>query len=189
MGSTTMITLQQTGETPIEFEGELINDWSNKLMNGVERTRFHEINLYSHDDGGYVYAINWISQWRGESNITVVGDCDTKEEFIKILEKINPIEHLKGYPKSDHYNAKQRSLEDLIKDDWRSLHGKIRSDLDIKKVLRRGKPSHPLGVCENPGWSIPERVRTSISSQSTIDEITPSELVTSILSKHFGLMK
>jgi hypothetical protein len=182
-----MITLQATGEIPIEFEGTLLNEWTNNRINGSDRNRFHAIDLYDHADGGYVGELRWRTQWQGESENVQIRDFDTVEEFVEWLNTVDPIEHLQGFPSGVHFQEKQRKLETQVISDWKILSGKILSDLGVKKTLRRGKPSHPLGVCANPGWSIPEQIRTAVLERSKSSEISPSEIVTGILATYFEI--
>lgn len=182
-----MVVLQSTGEVPIEFEGELLHEFSNQLVNGRDRNRYYEIDIYSHGEGGFVCNLTWKTLWQGEQSICTVEDFDTIDDLIEWLKIWNPLQHLNGFPKMPQFQEKQIALENQITSDWKTLWGDICRKLGTKKQLRRGKPAHALGVCENPGWSIPEQIRTKISNQSKVFGIKPSELVTRILSSHYGL--
>jgi hypothetical protein len=183
-----MITLQSTGETPIEFEGELIHEFSGQWVNGRDRNRYYEVEIYAHEEGGFVCDLTWKTQWQGEQSVAVVHDFDTIEELATWLDKADPLEHLVGFPQGAQFAAKQIALEEQVTSDWRNLRGDIRRALGIKKQLRRGKPPHPLGPCENPGWSLPERVRVAVNELAIESEEKPSEVVTKILAAHFGLL-
>jgi hypothetical protein len=182
-----LIEIQATGEAPTEFDGELQQSWSNQWVNGRDRNRYYTINLYNnHDNDEFVAVVTWHTQWQGESDNTAISECEAVADFIAVLHQVDPNAHLLGYPKSQHFTDKQAALEKQIETDWQNLKAEIAKDLGIKKQLRRGKPSHPLGVCSNPGWSIPQQVIDAINGRS-IDGNRPSQIVTEILAKHFNL--
>lgn len=184
-----MITLQATGEAPIEFEGELLHEFSGQWVNSRERNRYYTVEIYSHADGGFVCDLTWMTLWQGEQSVTVIRDVDTIEELTAWLDSIDPLAHLAGFPKGQHFAEKQIALEQQVSSDWRNLRGSIAAKLGVRNQLRRGKPAHPLGPCENPGWSLPEQIRNAVSAAAIEAEEKPSETVSKILSAHFGLGK
>lgn len=180
--------IQATGEVPTELNGDLKQTWSNQCVNGKDRNRYYTINLYNnHDNDEFVAVATWHTHWRGESDNTAIFECETVADFIAVLHQVDPITHLLGYPKSEHFANKQAALEKQISMDWQNLKAEIAKDLGIKKQLRRGKPSHLLGVCSNPGWSIPQQVIDAINRQSDGSSLRPSQTVTEILANHFKL--
>jgi hypothetical protein len=182
-----LIEIQATGEVPTEFDGELKQTWSNQWVNGRDRNRYYTINLYNnHDNDEFVAVVTWHTHWQGESDNTAIFECETVADFIAVLRQVDPTQHLLGYPKGVHFADKQKDLKSQISIDWQNLKAEIAKDLGIKKHLRRGKPSHPLGVCSNPGWSIPQQIIDAVSDLS-IDGARPSQTVTEILAAHFNL--
>lgn len=183
------IIIQASGEIPTEFQGELEKEWSGQWINGRDRNRYHTVDLYRTDENILVLVITWHTHWQGESDNVQILDCEDEAEILPILDTIDPLEHLVGYPKGEHFANKQITLERQITDDWRQLKGEIASDLGIKKPLvrRGGRPPHPLGTCSNPGWSIPQQVIETIAKLATDLDTKPSAIVTEALVDHFNI--
>lgn len=179
--------VQATGEVPTEFDGELVNKWSGHWVKGRDRNRYFIVELYRTDEGVLVVLVEWHTHWQGERDHTAIFDCENESQILDLLESINPLEHLVGFPKGDNFAGKQAQLERQTIEDWRDLKGQIAVDLGIKQPLkRRGKPAHPLGVCSNPGWSIPQQVIEMVDRYAHEQNIRPSEAVATILANHFG---
>ena len=179
--------VQATGEVPTEFDGELVNEWSGHWVNGRDRNRYFIVEMYRTDAGVLVVLVEWHTHWQGERDHTAIFDCENEAGVLDVLGSIDPLEHLVGFPKGGNFADKQTSLERQVIEDWRDLKGKIAVDLGITQPLkRRGKPAHPLGVCSNPGWSIPQQVIELVDQFAHEQNIRPSEAVTTILANHFG---
>jgi muconolactone delta-isomerase len=185
-----LVSLQATGEIPIEFEGEELHHWTGRRLNGQERNRFFELTIYSLKESGYLGELVWKTFWQGEYSNTSLFDCDTKEEVVEYLYDFDPLTYLMGYPNRQDFAEKQIALESRIESDFRILRGEICKELGITRPFRRqGKPSHPLGVCKNPGWSLPKQVRLAVNEQAVVEGSTPSAIATEIIATHYGLVE
>jgi len=62
------ITLTRTGNRPLRFVGEQIENESTKWINGKQQNRWSEIGLYRTKNNLYVLAINYYTCWQGEQD-------------------------------------------------------------------------------------------------------------------------
>jgi hypothetical protein len=175
--------LEVTGELPLEFEGECIFAESSHWTNGVERARYHRIGIYTPDDNpsDRILHIEYVTHWQGEQDYYWLWECQSPEEVIEVLNAYDPLKYLMGFPKSPHFEEKQQTLKRQIQSDWIALKTQALQSLGVKRLLRQGKPSHPLGLCSNPGWSIPLQIREAIARKAADEGRSPSEVATEIL--------
>jgi len=109
-----MIRLNRTGQRPLEFEGREVASASGKWMAGRERNRWHEIVVYE-AGGKYVVAVEYHTQWDGESAHRDAGVFGSVDEVATYLEEyIFPNVATIGYPPTPVYGERQaRLLADL----------------------------------------------------------------------------
>jgi hypothetical protein len=182
-------TLDVTDDLPIEFDGELVFECSSAWVNGKERSRSHVIALYQFD-ATFILHIEYSTQWQGEhDNSLVIPELKTAEAVILALNNYNPTKYLVGFPKSDRFKEKQESLASQIKADWGSLKDQLTKALGVKRTLKRGQPTHRLGACQNPGWSIPQLIRENVEAEAIATKASASHVATEILAAHFGLLR
>jgi hypothetical protein len=182
-------TLDVTDDLPIEFDGELVFECSSAWVNGKERSRSHTIALYQFGSS-FILHIEYCSRWPGEhDNSLVTPDLASAEAVILALNNYNPTQYLVGFPKSDHFKEKQESLVSQIKADWGLLKGQLIKALGVKRTLKRGQPTHRLGACQNPGWSIPQLIRENVDAEAIATKASASHVATEILAAHFGLLR
>jgi hypothetical protein len=175
--------LEVTGELPLEFEGECIFSESSHWTNGVERSRYHLIAIYTPDDNSSdrILHIEYKTNWQGEPSHSNLWELQSPEEVIEVLNAYDPLYYLIGFPKSPHFEDKQETLKRQIKSDWLALKTQALQALGLKRSLRQGKAPHPLGPCANAGLSLPQQVREAIARKAAEEGRTPSEVATEIL--------
>lgn len=186
----TKFVLEITGESPYDFDGEILYSGNNLFQKGKEQNRFHSIDIYkSEDEEGlfFVIYICYKTLWKGEQNHYFEAEVDTEQDLVKVLDTYNPIAYLLGYPPGPQFAEKQSRLKKSLTTNWLDLKTKAISALNLKRQARRGNPGHPLGPCKNPGWSIPEKIREIVSNRAKETGDPESAIVTSALAIYFSL--
>jgi hypothetical protein len=137
--------LEETGELPLEFDGECIFKDSSQWVNGQDRNRYHKVSIYVPDDrpDERILHVRYITHWQGESDHAALWELGSAEDVIQTLNDYDPIKYLIGFPKSDHFRDKQRSLESQIKSDWLKLKTKALQSLGVKRSRKPNAQALP----------------------------------------------
>ena len=101
------ICLPRTGSAAITFRGRLLAH----SQPGEDVVRWHVLQLYAIEGGGYVIAIVYGTRWRkelGREDVYVVGDDPSA--VTRALELHDPTAAVQGYPPDARYAEKQRRL-------------------------------------------------------------------------------
>lgn len=102
-------TLPRTGDAPLKFTGEPIAASCGKRLLGKDNNRWHDLAVYS-TESGYVVAIQYGTQWQGESGYDLAAPCRTPAEVRKVLRDHDPTARLGGFPPGDAYADRQARL-------------------------------------------------------------------------------
>jgi hypothetical protein len=108
------ITLQRTGDRPLQFSGEELAGASSHRHDGACNTRWHELTLYRTEAGQYVLHVGYRTRWQGEHDHDAVFTHATPEGVVEEIRSTLPTEHLVGFPPGAQYAGKQARIEHAI---------------------------------------------------------------------------
>lgn len=121
----TDITIPRTGDMPLAFAGELIDEASSRRVAGVERNRWHEIALYRTAGGKYVAHIGYRTQWQGEQEHDQAAVIDGPMAVAEYLRTWIPATVVAGYPPGEAYAGKQARLLATVEADYQALISEV----------------------------------------------------------------
>lgn len=126
----TEIKLKRTGQVPVTFTGELIQEGSSWQSRGDGQNRWHGVAIYRTEKSQrYVLAITFHSRWQGESELHDVLILDTDQKStITALQEYDPIPGNIGYPNSAQYHERQERMEKDLRQRFRVLIAEILHD-------------------------------------------------------------
>jgi hypothetical protein len=108
------ITLTRTGQAPLRFTGELLEESDGHIQGGKDHNRWHELAVYRTNGGSYVVRIAYKTIWQGELDREMAEIVGKPEAVAEVLRDYDPTSHVQGYPPGEHYAAKQaRTLDDI----------------------------------------------------------------------------
>ncbi len=121
------VRLKRTGQLPLVFTGELIKEADGKWVAGKDHNRWHEIKLYQTEQSKqFVLAVTFHSQWQGEDDYHDVLILGTDQQrVINVLRDYDPVPDYIGFPRSDHFSARQAALEADLRRRFASLVSEI----------------------------------------------------------------
>lgn len=161
-------TLSRTGESPLQFRGQLIAESDSRPPGRppTDATRWHELALYELEpDPGteetraagvewpreYIVAVGWRTRWQGESDaddVLLAEDgmpLSGTSEVVQALRDYDPLQHLTGYPPGEHYCDKQQRLEQALTREWRRAVTELLEAAGVESRLTRGRPPRTDG--------------------------------------------
>ena len=116
-GDADRVTIRRTGLPPLRLEGfQRVALVTTKLAHQSLRERWHEIELWRDKRAApgpeqrHCIVVRWRSSWQHEhehDRAEVVRRADVADR----LERIDPLEHLVGYPEGEQFERRQRTLE------------------------------------------------------------------------------
>ena len=105
------ITLERTGNRPLQFEGEEIAHSDTQWSHGKDASRWHELTLYREKNGRYFLHIVYKTRWKGELENHTVEECGDGERLAEYLQyEYDPTGFLVGYPHGQQFEEKQARL-------------------------------------------------------------------------------
>ena len=110
------ITLNRTGDRPVEFTGEEIASADTREHQGPCQNRWWEIALYRNEPGKFVLAIGYRTQWQGEHPTDTVYVCDTAEETADAARAHPYNSGVSGFPHG--HDERQARLEQMLRQCW-----------------------------------------------------------------------
>ncbi len=131
------IILRRSGTKPYRFAGSVLAE-----ANGYSSTcnLWHEINLYRHDDGGYVVNIRTFAKSASARDGFFVRRVDTMEDVLEVLEKHDAALDIKvSFSPSDQITpatamlkavALRTSIDEAVRD-YRALAGEVMYQLSF----------------------------------------------------------
>jgi hypothetical protein len=105
-----MFTLTRTGDAPLRFEGALVAQAGDCDRGGRELTRWHELTLYRTEGGRHVLAVNFMTRWGGERDVSTVEIVDSPEAVVDMLRAYDPVTPASPFPPGPAYADKQARL-------------------------------------------------------------------------------
>ena len=114
------VTMPRTGRNPLSFSGELLAEAGGK-PDWKGRSRWHAVTIHRLEHGatrGYVLAVNYQSEWPGESGYSDAVLLQSPAEVMDWLRTYDPLAHYIGYPPSPQYAAKDAQQRQRIVSAW-----------------------------------------------------------------------
>ena len=102
-----MITLERTGNRPLEFDGSEIATIRTRYAGGRDHNRWYEVTLYETNGGKYVIAITYGTIWEGESENYMAQVFDTIKDVTEQLRNYDPCSFILNMPNAPQFNDKQ----------------------------------------------------------------------------------
>jgi hypothetical protein len=128
----TEIIIRPTGLVPYRFNGSETESWSCQYVQGRDRSRWHEITLYSIDNSdAEVLAISYRTTWAGEVSHTEVYLIEDELEIANSLQLYDPLKFLIGYPDGEAFRDKKIKQREEISRNWNSLKAEVYKSLEI----------------------------------------------------------
>lgn len=129
------IVLTRTGLRPLAFTGDHLAGDDGKNDGGPASTRWWEIDVYQTAAGQIVAHLQWVTNWQGEQNHSEAHVSDTLEQMMDLLEEVNPLEYVRGYPDDAKYRARQAALEAAIAGGFAAAVSRIAARLNVVEQL------------------------------------------------------
>lgn len=133
MNQASEVVLTRTGTLPLKLTGEKLAGVSTDLVNGRDRDRWHEIDVYQASK--FVAHVKWRSKWKGEQPYDCCFVDDTLKGLTTQILAYDPLEFLVGYPEGSQFERKQERLEQSITDDWSAMISDLFVELDVTESL------------------------------------------------------
>jgi len=105
-----VITLTRTGQPPLRFTGELLEESDGQIVNGKDHNRWHELAVYRTAGSKYVVKICYRTRWDGELDRDQAAIVEKPEAVAFALQDYDPCAPVGGYPAGDAYADKQARL-------------------------------------------------------------------------------
>ncbi len=128
------LRLNRTGLRPLEFEGKALASASSRTMGGQDYSRWHELKLFQHDDGRYIVATAYRTQWQGEHDHDDVIVCNSPEEVEEQIRITSPVQYLVGFPIGEQYRQKQERIEADLSARFAAISSDVLEVLGPKKI-------------------------------------------------------
>jgi hypothetical protein len=171
------ITIQASGEVPVKFQGELQYAWDSKLVQGRDRSRWHEVRLYLIDDSDEeVLTICFLTQWPGEVSHAEYHRIASEADITSALQAYDPIRYLVGYPPGAAFDEKRQDLQGQIASDWYLVKGEVYRDLEI---------AVPLNPSPDWNYSIPFALHREVLREAGKRQVAPIDLICGILTDFY----
>lgn len=163
-----------TGELPLEFDGILEKEWSNKYNNnGSVSDRYHRIALYSGNEY-YVMSIEFFSLY-GEHQYSVAAQSPSLENLAKYLQSFDPLE--KTIITSRHSNPPEKEKElKNIKFAWQELITEVFQGIEVSQKIDLPIVPNLLGI-DNADMVIIREICQELQNQSQLQDISMSQLI------------
>lgn len=91
-------TLSRSGDTPLNFQGDLICGSPGSRQGGVKQVRYHDLAIFRDDLGRYIVQIRYVTSWSGESGHELVQPVCTLGEVVAFCRAYDPTSHLHPRP-------------------------------------------------------------------------------------------
>lgn len=116
------VKLTRSGDAPLVFAGELLeqNDGSRQL--GREHTRWHALAIYRTESGRYIARIAYCTKWEGEVGHEIATVVGSGSDVAAVFRDYDPTSKVLGYPVRQHSDA-----PDPYADRRERLHADIRA--------------------------------------------------------------
>lgn len=117
--------LRRDGDTPLVFRGEAIAESDTREHQGDGQNRWHQVTIYRTAGGRYVVAVEYHTQWQGESDrydavALGVGTPDVAE-LLRMYDGVIPPGI--GYPPSPNFADRQARMEASLRSRWERMIG------------------------------------------------------------------
>lgn len=135
--------IERTGDSPLAFRGRLLSQASSErpVNGGALQNRWHEGAVYAVSSrsglgGGYVVHVRYVTRWQGESDRSWAALCtDAQAARRVLLTEYQPLEHVRGYPSSEHYAERQARLEREIRGGYEQLVSELLAGDEFAEVI------------------------------------------------------
>ena len=129
------ILLTRTGKRPLFFTGTPLATTSTEASEGPSASRWWEISLYETDQHKMVLHLRWVTGWQGEQDHQTAHVCASLDDALVILERTNPLQHVRGYPDDPKYQARQAALETAITGAFATAVSRLADELHVVEEL------------------------------------------------------
>jgi len=128
--------VDRTGDRPLSFSGDLLEEASSRVNRGSESNRWHELALYRVDgeEERYVLVINYRTIWQEESDHDTAIVCVSAEDVAAQIRMTIPDEHMIGYPLGGQYEEKQSRLKKDLEARFKIAATEILSSLGPEQI-------------------------------------------------------
>lgn len=149
------VTLPRTGEPPLRFRGEQIAEAGGRWFHGRDLNRWHDLSLYQSDDGRFVLAIAFCTQWQGEGGYDFAWVCKTPAEVVDLLRKYDPLPLRVGFPPRREYADKQLALAQALRQQYDDAVAELLKDERFAEPLDSAETVRVCGHCGAvPAWPV-----------------------------------
>ena len=128
-------TIPRTGQRPLEFTGQCLATTDSRTADGLANARWWELALYATADGRHLAAAAYRTQWDTElpqDRVEITPDLASAFDW---LEAINPLEPVRGYPDSPHYQAKNAHLQQTLRGHYAQAVTRLANALGVTERL------------------------------------------------------
>lgn len=115
------VDIPRTGRPALRLTGYgLAAQATSRAPSGPRQSRWHELEWWSDDqrvagpEQRHCLVVRYCTQWDGEMGHDHA-EVLLRRDLDRVLQSIDPCEHVTGYPDGDHYAAKQARLLQAIR--------------------------------------------------------------------------
>ena len=188
-----MVQLLREGLPALCLEGEqLCAELATYSPHGDAQNRYHEVNLYSVDGGGFVAGVVYRSRWQGESDLYTAYQCAEASALFAELQSHDPTEGFVGRPERTEAEAQfarphnQAKKTDLRRR-WARLLSEAASALGVTEQLGRHPGGRPASI-DGPSTTLAVRVPDTdiIEVDRLRGDLSRSEWVRALIRERVG---
>ena len=137
-GETDTHCLTRTGNTPLKFQGQLIarsRPARDEGKKAKDLPRWNEVALYRTKAGQWVVAISYCTEWRGEHGRHLAVVVPDLAAVVKTMQEYDPVAHLSGFPPGEHFEARQRRVEEDLRHQYAALVTEVLNREEFAEII------------------------------------------------------